>query len=253
MITITIIGSGNVAYHLAKAISISDELELVQLAMRDIEKAPTFIEKAKIETDFGKLKEVDLYLVAVADNAIEGVIEKIATPTRLIAHTSGTSELLLSAARYRKGVFYPLQTFSKTKDISFAEVPICIETFDKEDLKILKKCAEAISNNVYEISSQQRKVLHVAAVFVNNFVNHLYVQGEKICDENGINFEILKPLIKETAAKIEILHAKDAQTGPAKRGDTTTINQHLNFLKDENQKEIYKIITQSIINNDKKL
>lgn len=253
MISITIIGSGNVAHHLAKAISDSPELELVQIAMRNSSNAPSSIEPSKITTDFSDLKEADLYLVAVSDESIENVINLLAQPDRLIAHTSGTSDLNVSAASYRKGVFYPLQTFSKSKEVLFETVPICLEATSDFDYHLLEKVAGALSNSVYSISSEQRKSLHVAAVFVCNFVNHLYTQGEAICTDNNIDFSILKPLILETANKIMSVAPSEAQTGPAKRKDTLTINNHLHFLTDENQKEIYKLLTQSIINHGKKL
>ena len=253
MISITIIGSGNVAHHLAKAISDSPELELVQMAMRNSSNAPSNIETSKITTAFSDLKEADLYLVAVSDESIENVINLLAQPDRLIAHTSGTSDLNISEASYRKGVFYPLQTFSKSKEVLFETVPICLEATSDFDYHLLEKVAGALSNSVYSISSEQRKSLHVAAVFVCNFVNHLYTQGEAICTDNNIDFNILKPLILETANKIMSVAPSEAQTGPAKRKDTLTINNHLHFLTDENQKEIYKLLTQSIINHGKKL
>lgn len=253
MISITIIGSGNVAHHLAKAIAASPDLKLVQMAMRNVENAPIFIESTKISTHFSGLKEVDLFLVAVSDDAIEKVISQIAKPNRLIAHTSGTSDLNISNENYRKGVFYPLQTFSKSKEVDFESIPICLEATNEIDYKLVEKVALSLSHSVFSISSEQRKSLHVAAVFVCNFVNHLYAQGEAICKENNIDFSILKPLLLETANKIKTVSPKEAQTGPAKRHDTVTINNHIQFLSDENQKEIYKLLTQSIINHDKKL
>jgi predicted short-subunit dehydrogenase-like oxidoreductase (DUF2520 family) len=156
-------------------------------------------------------------------------------------------------AKNRRGVFYPLQTFTKNKAINFKEIPICLESEMEIDFFIIKKLAQSISNSVQSISSEQRKALHVAAVFVCNFVNHLYKIGNDICKENQLSFEILKPLIVETAQKIIQLTPENAQTGPAKRNDTATINSHLNFLSDENQKEIYKLITKSIIDDGKKL
>ena len=149
-------------------------------------------------------------------------------------------------SKNRKGVFYPLQSFSKEKEINFKEVPFCLETAHKLDFELLKKIATLLGSNSYNINSEQRKKLHVAAVFVNNFVNHLYYLGNEICDENNIPFEILKPLIKETSNKIIDLQPFDAQTGPAIRKDSKTINKHLELLN-ENQQKIYSILTKSII------
>ena len=148
---------------------------------------------------------------------------------------------------------HTLQTFSKNKDLDFKVIPICLESENATDYQLLEKVAKTISAKVFAINSEQRKALHIAAVFVNNFVNHLYKIGSDICNENQVPFEILKPLIQETAEKIMILSPDEAQTGPAKRMDNKTIESHLKFLTDENQKHIYKILTQSIQNNVKKL
>jgi predicted short-subunit dehydrogenase-like oxidoreductase (DUF2520 family) len=132
-------------------------------------------------------------------------------------------------------------------------VPLCLEAENESDLKILNELAKSVSDKVFEVDSDQRKSLHVAAVFVSNFVNHLYKLGSDICIEHKVPFEILKPLILETAKKVQLLSPNEAQTGPAKRNDTTTINKHLAILTDENQKEIYKLLTKSIIDHGKKL
>ena len=171
----------------------------------------------------------------------------------MVVHTSGSQSLNILSDNNRKGVFYPLQTFTKNKDIDFNTIPICVESQNKLDTLILEKVAGSISNNINNINSQQRKALHIAAVFVSNFTNCLYQIGADICVENNMDFEILKPLIKETAEKVMIFSPKDAQTGPAKRNDLKTINDHINFLTKENQKVIYKLLTQSIIDNGKKL
>lgn len=253
MISITLIGSGNVAQHLIKAISKSSQLDLVQVVARNPETISHLISSDKIISDYTTIKEADLYLISVSDNAIAEVSSKLEFENRLIAHTSGSFSMDDLQSKNRKAVFYPLQTFSKNKDVNFKEIPICLEAQTKEDLDLLKKIASLISDKVFEIDSVQRKSLHVSAVFVSNFVNHLYSIGNTICEENNVPFEVLKPLILETASKIEMLSPNDAQTGPAKRNDTETINAHLKFLSDENQKNIYKILTKSIIDNGKKL
>ena len=130
---------------------------------------------------------------------------------------------------------------------------MCLETLVPEDYAILEKVATAISDNVHAINSHQRKALHVAAVFVNNFTNYLYQLGNEICIENHVPFDILKPLILETAEKLLTFSPKEAQTGPAKRNDVSTIEAHESFLSNENQSTIYKILTQSIQNHGKKL
>ena len=134
---------------------------------------------------------------------------------------------------------------------NFTAIPMCLETENSSDYTLLEKLASSISNSVIKIDGKQRKALHVSAVFVSNFTNHLYQVGNEICIENNIPFSILQPLIEETAQKIKSLSPKDAQTGPAVRNDTKIIEKHYDFLTNENQKEIYKILTKSIQNVEK--
>jgi predicted short-subunit dehydrogenase-like oxidoreductase (DUF2520 family) len=253
MIKVSIIGSGNVAQHLIQAFQLNSQIELVQVVARDIKKVAHLLDSNRITSDYTQLQEADLYIIAVADDAIARVSSALPFENRLVAHTSGTVALEGLDPKNRPAVFYPLQSFSKDKPIDFKSVPICLEAENEKDVQILKQLAHSISNAVYEINSEQRKALHVAAVFVNNFVNHLYQMGNEICDANAIPFEILKPLIQETANKIATLSPKNAQTGPAKRNDLKTIAAHEEFLKDENQAAIYKLLTQSLQNNGKKL
>ena len=253
MIKITLIGSGNVAQHLIKAFDKSETIEIAQVFSRKKETLASLIEFDKIVDDFQDLKEADLYIIAVTDNAISEVSKQLPFINQLVVHTSGTASIETLDDKNRKGVFYPLQTFSKNKDVDFSVIPICLEAENTFDFRVLDTVAKSISKAVFPINSEQRKALHVAAVFVNNFTNHLYQIGQEICEENKVPFEILKPLIQETADKINTLNPTDAQTGPAKRNDSTTIETHLDYLTDENQKNIYKILTQSIQNNGKKL
>jgi len=253
MISISIIGSGNVAQHLIKAISESENLEINQVYARNKESVAHLIDLDKITDDFSQLKNADLYIISVSDDAISSVSKSLLFSDKLVAHTSGSVAMDELSDTNRKGVFYPLQTLSKKKEVNFKEVPLCLEAENKSDLNILKVVANAISDKVFEVNSEQRKSLHVSAVFVSNFVNNLYKIGSDICTEHNVPFEILKPLILETAKKIQVMEPNEAQTGPAKRNDTSTINKHLAILNDENQKEIYKILTKSIIDNGKKL
>ncbi len=253
MIQVSIIGSGNVAQHLIKAFTKTTEIELVQVFSRNKEAVSHLISKDKITSNYADLKAADLFIIAVSDDAIKSVSSKIPFKNKLVAHSSGSVAMNDLDDKNRKAGFYPLQTFSKSKEVDFKTIPICLEATNTEDLTILEIVAKSISDKVYNINSEQRKALHVAAVFANNFVNHLYLIGNEICNENNLPFDILKPLIQETANKIISLSPNEAQTGPAKRKDTQTINSHLNFLTNENQKEIYKILTKAIIENDKKL
>ncbi|WP_395060682.1 Rossmann-like and DUF2520 domain-containing protein [Flavobacterium sp.] len=253
MIRVVIIGSGNVAQHLIKAFAKSDNIDVIKAFSRNKENLENIIDSSKISTDLNDLIDADLYIISVSDNAIAEVSHQLNIEKKLVVHTSGSITMTDLNNKNRKGVFYPLQTFSKSKEVNFNEIPICLEAENNEDYKLLETVAKSISEKIFNINSNQRKALHVSAVFVNNFVNHLYKIGNDICNKNNIPFEILQPLIQETANKISLLSPNDAQTGPAKRNDTQTINSHLQFLTNENQKEIYKLLTKSIIDNGKKL
>lgn len=253
MIKVVLIGSGNVAQHLIKAFAKSATIDVIQVFSRKKEALLPLLDSNKITDDFNNLVEADLYLIAVSDDAITEVSSQLPFENRLVVHTSGSVSLDALDKKNRKGSFYPLQTFSKKAEVDFSQIPIFLESENDADIELLEKVAQSISNNVYKINSEQRKALHVAAVFVNNFVNHLYQIGNEICIENKVPFEVLKPLIQETANKVMTLSPKEAQTGPAIRNDKLTIASHLDFLLDENQKNIYKTLTQSIQNNGKKL
>ena len=257
MTKVSIIGSGNVVQHLIQAfqnkIVLDSQIELVQVFARNKKSLPHLLDSNSITSDYTQLQAADVYIIAVSDDAIAEVSSQLPFENRLVVHTSGTVPLTTLESKNRRGVFYPLQTFSKDKAVNFKTIPICLEAENEKDLETLNQIANAISDAVYEINSEQRKALHVAAVFVNNFVNHLYQIGNEICEDNQIPFDILKPLIQETANKIVTLSPKEAQTGPAKRNDLKTIAAHEQFLTDENQATIYKLLTQSIQNNGKKL
>jgi predicted short-subunit dehydrogenase-like oxidoreductase (DUF2520 family) len=253
MTKVIIIGSGNVAQHLINAFAKSTAIELIQVYSRRKETLSHLLDADKITTELKQLQEADLYIIAVSDDAIAPVSSQLPFENRLVVHTSGSVALDALDNKNRKGVFYPLQTFSKDKAVDFKTIPICLESQNPTDFQLLEKVARDLSNTVFAISSEQRKALHVAAVFVNNFVNHLYQIGNEICNENQIPFEILKPLILETAQKINTLSPAEAQTGPAKRNDVKTIEAHQLFLSNEKQATTYKILTQSIQENGKKL
>ncbi|HEX8574912.1 MAG TPA: Rossmann-like and DUF2520 domain-containing protein [Flavobacterium sp.] len=253
MIKVSVIGSGNVAQHLIAAFAKSTNVVIHQVYSRQTATLAHLLHHDKITNDYNALAAADVYIIAVSDNAIAEVAARLPFQGQLIVHTSGAMPMAILDSRNRKGVFYPLQSFTKNKEVPFNDIPVCLEAENKSDLHLLEQVARAVSKKVFFISSHQRKSLHVAAVFVNNFVNYLYSIGHSICNENQVPFEILYPLIKETAAKITAVTPEDAQTGPAKRNDHQTIAAHLEFLEDENQKKIYQLLTQSIQHHGKKL
>ncbi|WP_166382003.1 MULTISPECIES: Rossmann-like and DUF2520 domain-containing protein [unclassified Polaribacter] len=227
MISVLLVGTGNVATHLHTAFLKADTIAITQISSRNLENIPA----------------ADLTIIAVSDDAIAEVSSKI--KNKLVVHTSGGCAISELKNKNNKGVFYMLQTFSKGKNVHFNDVPFCLEATNKKDQQLLNDVAKAIGQKIYLINSEQRKALHVAAVFVNNFTNHLYKIGNDICIEHKVPFEVLLPLIKETASKIASLSPTKAQTGPAVRKDKKTIKNHLDLL-DVNQQEIYQLLTKSI-------
>jgi len=247
MVTITILGSGKVAHHLIGNILESDQLTLQQIYARNTNSVTDLVPENRVVNDIKALKPADIFIIAVSDISIEEVSSQIQIPNQFVVHTSGTIPMS-AIQQQRKGVMYLLQSFSKDKELDFSSIPFCIEANHQEDFQLLEKIAVSFSERVYKISSEQRKAIHLAAVFVNNFSNHMFTMGEDICKEYQVPFEILKPLILETAHKIMHLSPLEAQTGPASRGDENTINQHLEMLTDPTKKEIYQLITKSIQN-----
>lgn len=252
MLQVVVIGSGNVAQHLIKVFGETAGVELVQALARKPETLTRLLPNEKITDNFSNLKEADIYIIAVTDDAVADVSSALPFENRLVMHTSGSVPMEALDGKNRRGVFYPLQTFSRNKAVDFKTIPLCLESEKESDYAILEQLAKSISNSVYHITSEQRKALHVAAVFASNFTNHMYALGSDICKENEIPFEILKPLIQETADKVQQLEPRAAQTGPAIRHDSQTIEKHLEFLQDKNKKQIYKLITQSIQDTDGK-
>ncbi len=246
MLSIVIIGTGNVATHLFNTFLSYDTLNVLQVVGRSEDSLAYFANKTKTSLIANTIENADVYIIAVSDDAIAEVSEKLKKQKGLVVHTSGSVAMSILKPHQNNGIFYPLQTFTKSKLVNFRAIPICIEATQKKDLKILYFLAETISNHVYEVSSEQRKHLHLAAVFVNNFSNYMYTLGNEICEEHKVPFHILKPLITETAEKINDITPLQAQTGPARRNDVETMQRHLDQLTTKEQKNIYKLISESI-------
>ncbi len=245
MIEVIIIGGGNVARHLAQAILESDGIQLVQIYNRTLQTIEDFKNKTSITDHIKALKKAGIYIICVSDQAIAGISEQLPQNNSLVVHTAGGVDMEILNKHRNMGVFYPLQSFSKDRKINFNEVPIGIEANTPENEALLQQLADGLQNKYFLIDSNQRKKLHIAAVFVNNFVNHLYYIGQDICKKNNLDPAILNPLIQETAQKTVPMNPLDAQTGPARRGDTITVKNHLKKLTGIN-KEIYKLLSQSI-------
>ncbi len=246
MISVVVIGNGNVAHHLTKTFIKNEHIKLLQVYARTIKNIKYLQNTTSITDDLSLITEADICILAVSDGAISEISSQL-NIKGLVVHTSGSVAMNSLKNKGRKGVFYPLQSFSKEKEVTFKEIPFCLEAENENDLQLLERLAATIGEKIYRINSQQRSKLHAAAVFVNNFTNHMYKIGNDICNEYHVPFEVLYPLIKETAEKMEYMEPKEAQTGPAKRNDIETMKRHLHLLTKE-QQEIYKTITKSIQN-----
>jgi predicted short-subunit dehydrogenase-like oxidoreductase (DUF2520 family) len=192
--------------------------------------------------------DADIYFYALKDSVFKRVLKKINMPKGIHVHTAGTISINEFAGLATKfGVFYPVQTFSVDKLVDFRNIPICIEANNMEVQQKLYEIAGLISDKIYLINSEQRKKIHLAAIFACNFTNYMYDISSKILSDAGIDFEIIQPLIVETADKVQTLSPYRAQTGPAVRKDDNTIKQHISLLsKYFRYKIIYKLLTNSI-------
>lgn len=245
MLKVIVLGFGNVGQQLAQAFYHADTIDLVQVYSRSKASAHE-LPKELITSDIKSLKKAEIYVVAVPDDAIASFTQSFPYKEALVAHTSGSVSIETVSNTHRKAVFYPLQTFSKDREIAWSEVPICLEATVAEDKATLQQLAAAISDTVVWMSSEKRRTLHLAAVFLNNFVNHLYHISEEIINEQQLDFKLLLPLLNETAQKVRDIAPIKAQTGPAKRNDLKTIEKHLALLQQPNQRDIYQLLTKSI-------
>jgi len=247
-----ILGSGNVATHLAKAL-VSAGHRVLQVWSRNLSHAQELAEKLNSAaiSSFGQLSaEADIYILSVSDDAIPELAAAFPFGDKLLVHTSGTTgSEALNERSSSIGVFYPLQTFSKQRDLDFSVIPIAVEANSAEAEDLLIELARSISNKVVKFDSEQRKALHVAAVFACNFTNHFYAIADDLLRENGLNFDLIRPLIAETSLKAAQFSPFDVQTGPAVRNDELTINKHVKFLEERTELQVlYKLISQNIIN-----
>lgn len=242
---IVIIGSGNVAYHLAKAFT-QNQIPIVQIFGRNEKSLKEISLETNIPYSTEVLEEADLYIISVKDDAIAEVSGMIKNKNALVAHTSGSTSKSVLEGNYRKASFYPLQTFSKSKAIEYSEIPFFIDSDKEEDKKTLFTLAQKISKKVMLVDDEKRKYIHLTAVFACNFVNHLFAQAQEITDGQKIPFEYFLPLIKETVDKINYLSPKEAQTGPAIRNDKKILKLHEELIDNEEQKQIYKVFNHSI-------
>lgn len=248
---VILIGAGNVAHHLAPAL-LKAGVNLCQIYSRTIESARELGMKTGITytSDVCAVyPDGDIYIFCVSDDVLLSVFKSIRiNKEALVLHTSGSMPMdVFKSLSKKQGVLYPLQTFTKKRELDFREIPLCIEASAPPVLKELRNMAEMISGNVQEISSEKRKCLHLAAVFANNFTNHLYGIAGRLLEEEGMDFNMLRPLIFETAHKVMLMTPDNAQTGPAKRGDEGILHMHKAMLKKKKKlSALYTLLSDSL-------
>lgn len=243
---IIIIGTGNVAFHLAKAFHLH-QISVEQIFGRNVLEGEKIAHEIGSQFSTDHLAEADLYLIAVADSAVPEVSKLIKNKNALVAHTSGslTKEVLIG--NYKKACFYPLQTFSKGKSLNYSQIPFFVEAQNEADEKLLVDLALKISNKVQVADYEKRKYIHLTAVFACNFVNHLFARAKELSDSQSIPFDYFLPLIDETVEKIHFLDPKLAQTGPAVRNDQRILELHKKLLHDPQLVKIYTTLNHSIL------
>ncbi len=252
------IGAGKLATQLSKAMRMVG-YDIVQIYSRTEESAKSLAKdlQCAYTTNVDTLTtEADLYICALKDSVITEVLSKAEgfSDGKVLVHTAGSMPLDV-LARYTEnyGVLYPMQTFSKKKEIDFSKVPFLIEGSNNKVIESLKNIAEKFNSKSYIISSEDRKKIHLAAVFVSNFANHVYALGSDLVKSANVPFEVLLPLIDETAEKVHYMSPKEAQSGPAVRNDRNVIEMHRSMLKEDvNLLKIYEMMSESIYEMTKK-
>lgn len=250
---ISFVGSGNIAHHLANA-AYANKVEVVQIVSRNIENAKALAEKvnANYSDSISDLNpEVDFVILAVNDDSLDELSLNLKTFKAPLVHTAGSVNIsILNNTDHNYGVLYPLQTFSKSKNVDIQKVPFFIEANSESLIHKLQEFCSIIGAHSINADSTQRLNLHIAAVFACNFSNNMYHIAQNLVESHQLSFDVLKPLIMETAQKINSLDPKDAQTGPAKRKDVKTIQKHLEALQsNEALYSLYKAISENIQKN----
>ena len=249
---IIFVGAGNLATNLAKALY-RKGFRIAQVYSRTEANARELANAVEAEaTD--RIEEIrndgEIYFVCLTDSALVDLLPQIVKDksNALFLHTAGSIPMdIWKSQVQRYGVLYPMQTFSKQVEVDFSSIPVFLETNNADDMLWLKAIASTLTDKVYEATSEQRKVLHLSAVFTCNFTNHMYALAAEMLQRYNLPFSVMLPLIDETARKVHELSPLDTQTGPAKRDDKNVMNDHLKMLaNDPEMKEIYQLISESI-------
>lgn len=248
---IVLIGAGNLATHLGKALHAAGH-DMVQVFSRTMQSAETLASLLDAEplTDMAQVcDDADVYIFSVKDSALEQLVSRLCGgEKKVFLHTAGSMPMsVFQGKALHYGVLYPMQTFSKQRKVDFSIIPCFIEANDEFALKQIEGLAGQVSHRVYQLSSEDRKYLHLSAVFACNFANHCYAASQELLQQHGIPFDVMLPLIDETAAKVHGMTPKEAQTGPAVRYDENVIGKQIQLL--ENQpyfQKIYDCMSKSI-------
>lgn len=243
--TVTIVGTGALAKNLFRAIENSNGA-IVQGVLGRNAKSLIDFKSTNTSTDFSAPIRSDIVLLAVSDPALKEVYLQLKSNNSIFAHCAGSVPLSVFENTNNTGVFYPLQTFNNKSTVSLSQVPIGIESDDEYTFEQLEKLAKGISSLVIPLPSEKRKQLHLAAVFANNFSNHLFSIAQEICLNNGLSVDLLAPLIEQTSKNVCSFTASEIQSGPAKRNDQKRIQEHLQLLNDPSHKEIYQLLSDAI-------
>lgn len=246
---IVFVGAGNLATNLAVELK-KHSFSIIQIYSRTIDSAKLLADEIGCEaiTSIKDIKgDADLYIFSVKDDALLSLLEQMPKNNGIWVHTAGCVPMDVFVGYHNKyGVIYPFQTFSKMRKVDFSKIPFFIESNTNQTLNVLYKIVREISEKVIDLSSDKRKYLHLTGVFACNFVNHLYRISEDILEKQGIPFDLVLPLIEETASKVKSLTPREAQTGPAIRFDKNIMDKHLLLISDEKRKEIYRLMSEDI-------
>ncbi len=248
--TVVFIGAGNLSTHLALELH-KQGYPILQVYSRTVKSAKTLAGRVESQSTIAAKDlnaKADIYFVALKDSVVNEVLSEMNFQNKLLVHCSGSLPIsVLSTYSKNTGVLYPLQTFSKTREVNFKRIPVFVEANSDENQTVLLEMGRMISENVSLLNSEKRKALHISAVWACNFVNHMYTLAAEFLEMKDIPFEVLQPLIDETASKIHEMHPQEAQTGPAVRFDENIINDHLEQLKEfPSHHKLYNSISKSI-------
>lgn len=248
MIRLVLVGTGNVSIAIAKAVRKNSKIRLVGVIGKKNKLNADYPIKTSYTNDPTKLPYCDLILIAVQDQVIEDISNQLLSQQAVVAHTSGASSIDLLSAHEHRGVLYPIQTFSEKSRLDWKSIPFCWEASTSKAQQILQEFATSMGvKTIVPLDQQKRTVLHLGAVLVNNFSNSLYESAYQLFAKHQLDFELLKPLILETAHKITEQTPAESQTGPARRGDKKTIEKHMSQIEDTALLELYKTFTNQLL------